>query len=61
MALPDVTEESWTEEVKDAVDHFILDSSITTLLLYVDAESKLRAEHTITAVVDSTSCFQQTQ
>lgn len=61
VALPDVTEASWTEEVKDAVDHFILDSSVTTLLLYVDAESKLRAEHTIGAVVGSTSCFPQTR
>lgn len=53
MALPDVTEELWTQEVKDAVDRFILDSSLTTLLLYVDAESKLRVEYTVTAVVSN--------
>lgn len=56
MALPGVTEESWTQEVKDKVDQFILNSSITTLVLYVDAQSKLRAKHAVTPVVGTASC-----
>ncbi|KAI3375810.1 hypothetical protein L3Q82_004092 [Scortum barcoo] len=51
VALPGVTEESWTEENKRALDRFILDTSVTTLVVYVDTSVKLRVEYSMPSQV----------
>ncbi|KAM7377518.1 hypothetical protein PAMA_014021 [Pampus argenteus] len=43
----DVTEESWSEENERALDQFILDTSITTMVVYLDAYAGLRVEYSI--------------
>lgn len=54
MALPGVTEESWTEENERAVDQFLVDTTITTLVVYVDADAKLRVEYSVPLPVQHT-------
>ncbi|XP_027143976.1 dynein heavy chain 2, axonemal isoform X2 [Larimichthys crocea] len=47
VALPGVTEELWTEENNSAVDQFIVNDSITTMVVYVDAYARLRVEYSM--------------
>lgn len=47
MALPNVTEELWTEDSYRVLDQFIADTTITTLVVYVDTEAKLQVELSI--------------
>uniref|UniRef100_UPI0037E8313A dynein axonemal heavy chain 2 n=1 Tax=Semicossyphus pulcher TaxID=241346 RepID=UPI0037E8313A len=47
VALPGVTEEFWTEENQRAVDQFIVDATITTMVVYVDNDLKLRVEYSL--------------
>lgn len=55
VALPGVTEESWTEENKRAVDQFVVDTTLTTLVVYVDTDAKLRVEYSIPLLVQHSS------
>ncbi|XP_060896803.1 dynein axonemal heavy chain 2-like [Labrus mixtus] len=50
VALPGVTEELWTEENERALDQFIVDDTITTMVVYLDTDSKLRVEYSIPAL-----------
>lgn len=54
MALPGVTEELWTEENNSAVDQFIVNDSITTMVVYVDAYARLRVEYSMPLPVQDT-------
>ncbi|TMS01980.1 Dynein-1-beta heavy chain, flagellar inner arm I1 complex [Larimichthys crocea] len=47
VALPGVTEELWTEENNSAVDQFIVNDSITAMVVYVDAYARLRVEYSM--------------
>ncbi|CAI5672498.1 unnamed protein product [Oreochromis niloticus] len=47
VAISGVTEESWTEENKKAVDQFIEDTSITTMVVYLDTKVGLRVEYSM--------------
>lgn len=44
VVLPGVTEASWTAENTKALDRFIVDTTITTLLLYLDDGSRLHVD-----------------
>ncbi|KAF7654720.1 hypothetical protein LDENG_00065830, partial [Lucifuga dentata] len=44
VALPGVTEESWTEGNKKALDEFIVDTSMTTMVVYLDPKKGLQME-----------------
>lgn len=57
MALPGVTEELWTEENERALDQFIVDTTITTLVVYVDTDARLRVEYSIPLPVQHTFLF----
>lgn len=46
MAISGVAEELWTEENEKAVDQFIMDTSITAMVVYKDTSMGLRVEHT---------------
>lgn len=54
VALPGVTEELWTEENVRALDQFIVDTSVTTMLVYVDTENRLRVEYSMPLPVQHT-------
>ncbi|XP_044040597.1 dynein axonemal heavy chain 2-like isoform X2 [Siniperca chuatsi] len=47
VALSGVTEELWTEENKRALDRFIVDTSITTIVVYVNTYVRLRVEYSM--------------
>ncbi|XP_070785989.1 dynein axonemal heavy chain 2 [Enoplosus armatus] len=47
VVLSGVTEELWTEENERAVDQFIVDTSITTIVVYVDTYGSLRVEYSM--------------
>lgn len=47
MAISGVTEELWTEENEKAVDQFIVDTSITVMVVYKDTSMGLRVEYTM--------------
>ncbi len=51
VALPGVTEELWTEENERALDQFIEDTSITTMVVYVDTSAELRVEHSMPSML----------
>lgn len=53
-ALPGITEESWSEENKRAVDQFIVDTTIKILTVYVDPNGRLRVEHSLPSSVQHT-------
>uniref|UniRef100_A0A8P4KIS1 Dynein axonemal heavy chain 2 n=1 Tax=Dicentrarchus labrax TaxID=13489 RepID=A0A8P4KIS1_DICLA len=56
--LPGVTEELWTEENERAVDQFIVDTTITTMVVYVDTCVGLRVEYSMPIpVVEQLSYF----
>ncbi|XP_070711337.1 dynein axonemal heavy chain 2 [Pempheris klunzingeri] len=58
VALSGETEELWTEENERALDQFIVDTSITTLVVYVDTYNKLRVEYSMPVqVVEQLSYF----
>ncbi|XP_078020536.1 dynein axonemal heavy chain 2 [Epinephelus lanceolatus] len=42
-----ITEEMWTEEDERAVDQFIMDTSISTMAVYVDTHAKLQVDHSM--------------
>ncbi|KAG7496340.1 dynein heavy chain 2, axonemal [Solea senegalensis] len=47
VAISGVTEEFWTKENERALDQFILDSSITTVVVYKDTHATLRVEYSV--------------
>lgn len=51
VAISGVTEESWTEENEKAVDQFIEDASITTMVVYLDTKVGLRVEYSMPLLV----------
>ncbi|XP_071375886.1 dynein axonemal heavy chain 2, partial [Centroberyx affinis] len=51
VALSGVTEESWTEESLIALDQFIADTSITTMVVYLDSNAGLRVEYAMPSQV----------
>ncbi|KAM9335593.1 LOW QUALITY PROTEIN: dynein axonemal heavy chain 2 [Symphorus nematophorus] len=57
VALPGVTEELWKEEDERAVDQFILDTSITTMVVYVDTDARLCVEYSIPSPVVEPLCL----
>ncbi|XP_062240587.1 dynein axonemal heavy chain 2 [Platichthys flesus] len=44
LAVSGLTEDSWTEENERALDKFIMDTTITTVVVYMDTSAKLRVE-----------------
>ncbi|XP_073321620.1 dynein axonemal heavy chain 2 [Pagrus major] len=56
-ALPGITEESWSEENKRAVDQFIVDTTIKILTVYVDPNGRLRVEHSLPSSVVDIWCY----
>ncbi|KAM8871594.1 dynein axonemal heavy chain 2 isoform 7-T7 [Synchiropus picturatus] len=46
-SIPGVTEESWSGENERALEQFVCDESITTLVVYLDVHMKPRVEFTI--------------
>lgn len=44
VVLPGVNEASWTAENKKALDQFIVDTTITTLLVYLDGDGRLQVD-----------------
>lgn len=44
IVLPGVDEASWTAENKRALDQFIVDATITTLLVYLDGDGGLQVD-----------------
>ncbi|XP_070849918.1 dynein axonemal heavy chain 2 [Chaetodon trifascialis] len=57
VALPGVTEELWTEENEKALDQFIVDTSITTMVVYVDTEARLQVEYSMPLPVVAQLCY----
>lgn len=55
MAISGVTEESWSEENEKALDEFIEDTSITTMVVYMDAYTGLRVERSVPSQVQQIS------
>ncbi|KAM4612372.1 dynein axonemal heavy chain 2 [Polymixia lowei] len=51
VALSGVTEESWTEESKRALDKYIADTSITLVVVYLDSYAGLRVEYAVPSQV----------
>ncbi|XP_062301425.1 dynein axonemal heavy chain 2 [Scomber scombrus] len=47
VAISGVTEESWSEENGKALDQFIVDTSITTVVVYLDSQMELRLEYSV--------------
>ncbi|XP_071333968.1 dynein axonemal heavy chain 2 [Trachinotus anak] len=47
VTISGVTEELWTEENKRALDQFIVDTSITTVVVYKDTHGCLRVEYSM--------------
>nr|XP_020476144.1 LOW QUALITY PROTEIN: dynein heavy chain 2, axonemal [Monopterus albus] len=45
--IPGVTEELWTEENERALDQFIVDTSVTSMVVYKDIHLGLRVEYSI--------------
>lgn len=54
VALPGVTEESWTVDNVKMLDEFISDTTISILMVYLDTDGKLRAQHSIPLPVGHT-------
>lgn len=44
VAISGVTEESWTEENQRALDQFIVDTTVTCLVVYMDTSRWLQVE-----------------
>ncbi|KAL0970220.1 hypothetical protein UPYG_G00238880 [Umbra pygmaea] len=58
VALTGMSEQTWSEENDDALDKFILDSSIKTLVVYPDPYAGLRVEYAMPSqVVDQLAFF----
>uniref|UniRef100_A0A4W6ECP9 Dynein axonemal heavy chain 2 n=1 Tax=Lates calcarifer TaxID=8187 RepID=A0A4W6ECP9_LATCA len=47
VAISGVTQESWTDENEKALDQFIEDTSVTTMVVYKDTCAALRVEYSI--------------
>lgn len=47
VAISGVTEELWTKENERALDQFIVDTSITTVVVYKDTSAGLRVEYSM--------------
>lgn len=54
VAISGVTEESWSEDNERALDQYILDSSITTMVVYLDTYMGLRVEYSMQFQVQHT-------
>lgn len=54
VVLPGVNEASWTAENKTALDQFIVDSTIPTLLLYLDGDGRLHVDSSAPSLVYKT-------
>ncbi|XP_039997326.1 dynein heavy chain 2, axonemal [Xiphias gladius] len=58
VAISGVTEELWTKENERALDQFIVDTSITTVVVYKDTSAGLRVEYSMPGqVVEQLSYF----
>ncbi|XP_040887758.1 dynein heavy chain 2, axonemal [Toxotes jaculatrix] len=58
VAISGVTEELWTKENERALDQFIEDTSITTMVVYRDTDAGLRVEYSVPLlVVEQLCCF----
>lgn len=51
VVLPGVNEASWTAENKKALDGFIVDTTITTLLVYLDGDGRLQVDSSVPLLV----------
>ncbi|XP_068615161.1 dynein axonemal heavy chain 2-like [Brachionichthys hirsutus] len=51
VCAPRVTKESWTEENETTLDKFIVNTTITTLVVYLDADATLRVENSFPSSV----------
>ncbi|TKS69390.1 Dynein heavy chain 2, axonemal [Collichthys lucidus] len=47
VALPGVTKDLWTEENESALVQFIMDTTITTMVVYIDTNARLHVEYSI--------------
>lgn len=54
VVLPGVNEASWTAENKKALDQFIVDTTITTLLVYLDGDGRLQVDSSVPLLVSKT-------
>ena len=54
LAISGLTEESWTEENERALDQFIMDTSIPTVVVYLDTSAELRVEFSMPQQVQHT-------
>lgn len=54
VVLPGVTEASWTAENKKALEQFIVDTTATTLLVYLDGDGGLQADPCAPSAVQET-------
>lgn len=57
VALPGLTEESWTVDTMKMLDEFISDATISILVIYLDADAKLRAHYCIPSPVGHTFLY----
>lgn len=55
VVLPGVSEASWTAENRKALDHFIVDTTVTALLVYLDGDGRLQVDSSAPQVVQNTS------
>nr|XP_046242172.1 dynein axonemal heavy chain 2 isoform X2 [Scatophagus argus] len=51
VALPGLTEELWTEENEKTLDQFIVDTTIKTLVVYIDTDARLHVDFSIPSQV----------
>lgn len=54
VVLPGVTEASWTAENKKVLEQFIVDTTATTLLVYLDGDGRLQVDSSAPSVVQKT-------
>lgn len=54
VVLPGVNEASWTAENEKALDQFIVDTTITTLLVYLDGDGRLQVDSSVPLLVSKT-------
>uniref|UniRef100_A0A3Q3RVK4 Dynein axonemal heavy chain 2 n=1 Tax=Mastacembelus armatus TaxID=205130 RepID=A0A3Q3RVK4_9TELE len=57
VAISGVTEESWSEENVKALDQFIVDTSITTMAVYMDTYMRLHVEFSMPLMVGEQLCY----
>lgn len=57
VALSGMSEDSWTEESERALDKFITDTTISTMVVYLDSHIGLRVEYVMPSQVQHTHSF----